>query len=352
MPIIWPVNNERGWTPLLLLVGGTISICILIDDEYRNKVVNKIWQLSEAMLSGFCESETASDSAKSQNKKNKKKQKSTTKKQKADKDNGSSGSTPTKVRIEFIAGEYEYEGQDKLLKESLIQESLQEPTRGRAKKEKVLIERDAEYQMEREDITGNQKRHVMYVCTKCQRNDNMRCIPGYYSCFWKSEEENIGDMEDMFASITSATTTDGKQKKTGRILYENLKNLAAQRERIKQLSVCDENIIEHDEYGRIKQIPCSNTIEPRLEILPVRCLGTCEWGNVIAFAAEGKFAYQFGDINEGDAEDLNAVLEFTDFYLNSEDGFSKTKTRPARMKSNVLSRIPPFSEKFTNLEDF
>ncbi|KAJ1936813.1 hypothetical protein EC988_008083, partial [Linderina pennispora] len=73
----------------------------------------------------------------------------------------------------------------------------------------------------------------------------------------------------------------------------------------------------------------------------------CHLGNVIAMSAPGKFGYQFGAMREDDSEDMQAILQFAEDYIESDEGFTKNKTRPPRLSRNILSRIPPALPAFT-----
>jgi len=57
--------------------------------------------------------------------------------------------------------------------------------------------------------------------------------------------------------------------------------------------------------------------------------------------APGKYSYQFGDVDERDPKQLEAVLGFVEDWVQSEDGFTKSRTRPEGMRKNILARIPP-----------
>ncbi|OMJ14705.1 hypothetical protein AYI69_g8480 [Smittium culicis] len=202
----------------------------------------------------------------------------------------------------------------------------------------------------------NSSKNTLFVCTKCQRTDVNKCELGYYSCvlepdYDQNSKSNIGDIEDLITPMVANSTVDGKDKRTGRILYENLSNLLKQQERINKLCTVS-GIKSRNSLSPYvsSENPCSNSLDNRLQILPVKCLGTCSRGNVIAFAAQNKFSYQFCDLNEVNNEHLEDILEFASMYTESEDGFSKTKTRPNHLRSNLLARIPPLNNNFINLE--
>ncbi|OLY82719.1 hypothetical protein AYI68_g3152 [Smittium mucronatum] len=194
--------------------------------------------------------------------------------------------------------------------------------------------------------------NTLFVCTKCQRSNNNKCEIGYYSCVLEpdyGEYKNVGDIEDLIQPMVSNSTEDGKTKKSGRILYENLTHLLKQQDRIHKLSTVS-GVITPSVANHPGPNVCMNSLGNSLQILPVKCLGTCSRGNVIAFRSVNKFAYQFGDLNEVDNEHLEDILEFANMYMDSNDGFSKSKTRPYELRANLLSRIPPLNNNFVNLE--
>jgi predicted metal-binding protein len=94
-------------------------------------------------------------------------------------------------------------------------------------------------------------------------------------------------------------------------------------------------------YDRLKELSVQDDI---VQIVPVGCLSACDRGNVIAMGARGKYTYQFGDLDETDPEQIDHVLQFVRQWVDSSDGFSKRSTRPKRMRSNALARVPPIQE--------
>ncbi|KAJ1957572.1 hypothetical protein IWQ62_005059, partial [Dispira parvispora] len=81
----------------------------------------------------------------------------------------------------------------------------------------------------------------------------------------------------------------------------------------------------------------------RIKIQPVECLSVCDRANAIAFTAPGKYIYQFADIDHTDPEALHDIMQFAHDYIHSEDGFTKTKKRPERLRKNITARIPPLT---------
>lgn len=155
----------------------------------------------------------------------------------------------------------------------------------------------------------DKQRHTLYVCTKCTR----KCPQPPSSpqdCRMGTGDAPLIDMEDLLPL---------PKPKTGQVLFSKLKERHAQRD-----------APTHD--------------LDNLQIVPVNCLSSCDRGNAIAMGAHGKYTYQFGDLDETDAEQVNDVLLFTRQWVDSSDGFSKARTRPKRMRSNTLARVPPLQE--------
>ncbi|RKP08688.1 hypothetical protein THASP1DRAFT_23374 [Thamnocephalis sphaerospora] len=195
---------------------------------------------------------------------------------------------------------------------------------------------------------------TLLVCTKCARRDLPESCAAAGVCRLSNTNPLLADMEDLIsgpggradpslmsagdvASGASVAAPDMKIK-TGRKLYHRL--------RARQLDVSTSNVPlqnlrrrRGDSYDASAVSSVQKT--KQLRILPVACLSNCDRGNCIAVMAPGKYTYQFGDLDERRTEVLDDVMRFVNSYMESEDGFSKTKTRPAWMKSNVLARIPP-----------
>lgn len=152
---------------------------------------------------------------------------------------------------------------------------------------------------------NKKKSHVLFVCTKCNKEKE------------KYSKQEIKDIED--AGLNS-----------GCILYKNIvksiaNDKATWKAREKEESEGKEFSLESDENS------C-------LQVKPVKCLSTCDQANCIAIAGEGKYSYQFADMS---LDSVSDIMEFTKSFVESEDGFSKSKTRPHHVKKTILARIPP-----------
>ncbi|KAJ2782527.1 hypothetical protein H4R18_002220 [Coemansia javaensis] len=201
--------------------------------------------------------------------------------------------------------------------------------------------------------------HYLFVCVKCHRQStNEVCEKicsdedGVLRCKLRpGNGQLMEDMEDLVMPMTPKMYTDGRRKTTGRMLYENLKALHAQHERMKDAAACRGSAPHEHADGAVVPRGCPNAVKSRLRIVPVNCLSMCHLGNVIALTAPGKFGYQFGAMHEDDSEDMQAILQFAEDYIESTEGFTKNKTRPPRLSRNILSRIPPPLPIFTSIAE-
>ncbi|KAJ2617705.1 hypothetical protein H4S08_000213 [Coemansia sp. RSA 1365] len=194
--------------------------------------------------------------------------------------------------------------------------------------------------------------HYLFVCVKCHRQStNEVCEKicsdedGVLRCKLRpGNGQLVEDLEDLVMPMTPKMYMDGRRKTTGRMLFENLRALHAQHEHMKERIACGPT-----QQSETRE--CPNAVKSRLRIVPVNCLSMCHLGNVIAMSAAGKFGYQFGAMHEDDSEDMQAILQFAEDYIESQDGFTKNKNRPPRLSRNILARIPPPLPTFTSIAE-
>ncbi|KAJ2708325.1 hypothetical protein H4R19_004806 [Coemansia spiralis] len=200
--------------------------------------------------------------------------------------------------------------------------------------------------------------HYLFVCVKCHRqstNDVCEKIcsdeDGVLRCRLRpGNGQLMEDLEDLVMPMTPKMYMDGRRKTTGRMLFENLQALHAQHERAKDRAAC-RGAAPHSHDDRAAPRGCPNAVKSRLRIVPVNCLSMCHLGNVIAMSGPGKFGYQFGAMHENDSEDMQAILQFAEDYIESPEGFTKNKTRPPQLSRNILARIPPPLPSFTSIAE-
>ncbi|MFY9642429.1 MAG: DUF1636 domain-containing protein [Rhodomicrobium sp.] len=76
-----------------------------------------------------------------------------------------------------------------------------------------------------------------------------------------------------------------------------------------------------------------------LEAYPVECLAVCKRPCTIAFAAEGKWTYIVGDLDE--TAHIGDVVSAALSYAASENGIVPRKERPPSFRKGVIARVPP-----------
>ena len=77
----------------------------------------------------------------------------------------------------------------------------------------------------------------------------------------------------------------------------------------------------------------------RIGAQPVECLAVCKRPCTIAFAAEGKWTYVIGDLDE--AVHIGDVISAALGYAASENGIVPWKERPSCFRKGVIARVPP-----------
>jgi predicted metal-binding protein len=83
----------------------------------------------------------------------------------------------------------------------------------------------------------------------------------------------------------------------------------------------------------------------QFEVQAVSCMSACSQSCVVAFAAEDKYSYLFGNL-PSDVENMaittSAILTCAEIYSDRADGMLAWKERPEPLKSGVVARLPPF----------
>lgn len=70
----------------------------------------------------------------------------------------------------------------------------------------------------------------------------------------------------------------------------------------------------------------------------VDCMAGCSTPCTVAFQADGKATYLFGDIDP--AEDIDALIAFAGQYERSDDGWTRSAERPPGLAGKTLARVP------------
>jgi predicted metal-binding protein len=79
-------------------------------------------------------------------------------------------------------------------------------------------------------------------------------------------------------------------------------------------------------------------LRDKFPIQAVECMSACNRSCVVAFAAEGKLTYLFGDLADDDS--ISAVLECASKYYTKQNGLLPWSERPEPLKKGILARIP------------
>jgi len=158
------------------------------------------------------------------------------------------------------------------------------------------------------------------------------------------KEDVLSDMEDLLTTPKPSVC----KPKTGRQLFRRIRRQLARHvdagHGMRQSAMTPDKVQSASAISPSTDLTAVHYTIPdagRLTLVPVDCLSTCNRGNVVALSAPGKYTYQFGDLDETSPEQLQDLLTFTEQWMASPDGFSKSATRPKRMRGNILSRIPP-----------
>ncbi|MEH2277477.1 MAG: DUF1636 domain-containing protein [Nostoc sp.] len=93
---------------------------------------------------------------------------------------------------------------------------------------------------------------------------------------------------------------------------------------------------------RLQELSQGWELREKFSIQAVECMSACNRSCVIAFAAEGKSTYLFGDLPvDGCA---SAVLECASQYYTKSDGLLPWSERPEPLKKGILAKIPPLNK--------
>jgi predicted metal-binding protein len=97
----------------------------------------------------------------------------------------------------------------------------------------------------------------------------------------------------------------------------------------------------------LQKLHQSWTLQESFPIKPVECMSACSHACAIAFAAEGKYAYLFGDLPvtpDTLPATASAILACASTYSSRTDGMLAWAERPEPLKRGVIARIPPMTQ--------
>ncbi|MEH2193621.1 MAG: DUF1636 family protein [Nostoc sp.] len=93
---------------------------------------------------------------------------------------------------------------------------------------------------------------------------------------------------------------------------------------------------------RLQELSQGWELQEKFSIRAVECMSACNRSCVIAFAAEGKSTYLFGDLPVNGS--ASAVLECASQYYTKSDGLLPWSERAEPLKKGILAKIPPLSK--------
>ena len=83
----------------------------------------------------------------------------------------------------------------------------------------------------------------------------------------------------------------------------------------------------------------ATTHEADVTIEGVECLSVCKRPCTVAFSAQDKWTYVYGDFTADDSAE--AILACAAQYRATTDGLIPWKERPDALKKGVIARLPP-----------
>lgn len=91
----------------------------------------------------------------------------------------------------------------------------------------------------------------------------------------------------------------------------------------------------------LQQLAQDWELRDEFSIQEVECMSACNRSCVVAFAAQGKLTYLFGDLASD--RSASAILECASQYYAKPDGLLPWSERPEALKKGILARIPPLN---------
>ncbi len=77
---------------------------------------------------------------------------------------------------------------------------------------------------------------------------------------------------------------------------------------------------------------------PQFEVGAVECMSGCQRPGTMAFRAEGKASYLFGDIDPDAA--IDDILAFAKAFVDAPDGWITDARRFGALRTGAIARIP------------
>ncbi|GAA6615387.1 DUF1636 family protein [Scytonema sp. NUACC26] len=93
---------------------------------------------------------------------------------------------------------------------------------------------------------------------------------------------------------------------------------------------------------QLQELAFNWELRNKFSVQGVECMSACNHSCVIAFAAQEKLTYLFGDLPINDSAE--AILKCASQYYAKPDGLLPWSERPERLKKGILAKIPPLSK--------
>jgi predicted metal-binding protein len=93
--------------------------------------------------------------------------------------------------------------------------------------------------------------------------------------------------------------------------------------------------------NQLQQLNQNQSEHNKLNVQAVGCLWTCDRPCSVTFACPEKYTYHFVDLPAEAIAD--ALLQFSQIYRQSEDGYVLPAKIPQSLRSRLLVRVPPVS---------
>ncbi|MBD2566098.1 MULTISPECIES: DUF1636 domain-containing protein [Nostoc] len=96
-------------------------------------------------------------------------------------------------------------------------------------------------------------------------------------------------------------------------------------------------------FLKLLEVQQNNSVYSNLKIQSVGCLWTCvsKYSCAATLVCPQKYTYHFVDLTE---ESIIDLLQFSQLYQESQDGYVLPPKLPGTLRSHLLVRIPPIPE--------
>lgn len=93
---------------------------------------------------------------------------------------------------------------------------------------------------------------------------------------------------------------------------------------------------------QLQQLAQTWELQNKFSIQGVECMSACSHACVVAFQAEEKLTYLFGNLAVDDS--ASAILQCATQYYSKPSGLLPWSERPEALKRGILAKIPPPSK--------